>query len=512
MDMRKISLPKISSDFKLIYDAASEDNLVALDMGKLSIDVRDNKGLFTPAARLAAEGNEHAVNALAAYHPNKNFIAMGYASAGKFEKAEKLRREDGVSLKYLAIGAAMHADQTYAEKLRLQYDLQLDWLVFGAAYAGRWEHLKKWTSMGLSMKGYHLPAAVIKQQEKMLRARMKGLVMGGHVDAATKLLDEEKESKSDLMLRVAIKAAARVANDDLLQRLIVRNGSNPRQIDYFYQLAAKNAAKGGHIAYARELLNCTNALYRENSSYLPKLSDESILEVVRAGLVYGHINEVFKHFQDLIKRDRNYFEAQNNSLGALVKNHVELASHAARHGNLALAEKIYQQQKYSAVNIVKAMDASGHFYNRHMLIHALAFIDNEEFLRALTAGAIELASDPVAKSSVRARSQGWTSKFENQCFTVFKECQIKALKINKLMKKYHFNFDQAQAFLDSQALRSVLHFIAFKDASLLKTIPAIVPEMQKLSMADIKDMADKYMLLMARAYVDKELNAYIGRN
>lgn len=512
MDVRKISLPKISSDFKLIYDAATEDNLVALDMKKLCIDVRDNKGLFTPAAKLAAEGNDNAVDALAAYHPNKKFIAMGYASTGKVDQADKLRREDGVSLKCLAIGAAMQPNPIYAESLRLHYDLHLDWLVFGAAFAGRHEYLTKLIGIGLSKKNNRLPAVVIKQQEKMLRARMKGLIMGGRDDAAIMLLDAEKDSKSDVMLRVAIKAAARVANDELLQRLIVRNGHNPHYLEHYYQIAAKNAAKGGHIAYARELLNCTSASYRENSSYLPKLGEEKILEVVKAGLIYGHVNEVFKHFLDLIKRDKNYFLSPQISLSAFVKDHAELASLAASHGDLAIAEKIYSTNKYSAVNVVKAMDASGHFYNQQLLIHALAFIDNEEFLRALTAGAIELASDPVAKTSVRARTQGWTSKFENQCFTTFRECQVKASKINKLMKKYHFNFDQAQAFLESQALRSVLHFIAFKDASLLKIIPSLVPENMMLSAADMKDMANKYMLHMARSYVENELNEYISRN
>lgn len=58
MDARKVFLPKISSDFKLIYDSASEDNRAALDgllQARVSVDVRDHRGLFTPAQIILAK-------------------------------------------------------------------------------------------------------------------------------------------------------------------------------------------------------------------------------------------------------------------------------------------------------------------------------------------------------------------------------------------------------------------------------------------------------------------------
>lgn len=517
MKTRKESNTKISSDFKLIYEAARDENaegLAGLTDGKINIDVVDEIGLFTPAAKLAFEGNNDAVTLLMSFNARKDFIAMGYARAGNVEKAEQLRKEFGVNIKMLAMGAAMHKDHTYAEQLRKQFELRPDWLVFGAAFAGHDDYLEFVSSRLTDHQHPGAPLAIgqLKLEEQIMCANMKGLVMGGHVEKAMKILDANKNNTSDLLLRVAIKAAARTANIDVLESLIIRNGMNPYHLNYYYQVAAIGAAKGGHFALAKELLNKTSEHYRKDAKYKSKLKDDHILEVVKAGLIYGHFNEVFKYFSDLLQIDRSKFLSQQVNISAFVNEFTELAELAARRGDLLLVEKIFREHKIPLFDVVKAMDVGGHFYNNKLLTHALAFVDNHEFLNALTAAAMTLAADPQALKSIRTATQGWTSMFDNQCFSVFKQCAEHAKKINVLMRKYHFNFNQADAFLGSQELRSVLGFVAFRGGRLGEYFPKMLSNARGLSGADLRDMAEKYMTYMARGYVLKELDGYLSRN
>lgn len=517
MKTRKKSDTKISSDFELIYRAASTENaegLAGLTDGKISVDVCDELGLFTPAAKLAAEGNDDAVKLLMAFHARKDFIAMGYACVGNVKKAEQFRKEFGVNIKMLAMGAAMHKDHTYAEQLRKQFELRPDWLVFGAAFAGHTEYLEFVSTRLTDHQKSGAPLAIgqLKLQEQIMCAKMKGLVMGGHVQEAVKILDANKNSTSDHLLRVAIKAAARTANMDVLESFIMRNGQNPYHLNYYYQVAAIGAAKGGHFALARELLNKTSEHYRKDAKYKSKPNHDHILAVIKAGLINGHFNEVFKYFSDLLKIDRSFFLSPQVNMSAYVNEFSELAEMAARRGDLSLVEKIYREHKIPLFNIVKAMDVGGRFYNKKLLTHGLAFVDNHEFLNALTAAAMTLASDPQALKSIRTAAQGWTSMFDNQCFSLFKQCAEHAKKINVLIKKYHFDFNQAEAFLESQEIRSVLGFAAFRGKLLDEFFPKMLSNTRRLSDADLRDMAEKYMLYMAKGYVLKELDAYLSRN
>jgi hypothetical protein len=443
---------KNSSDFNCIYEFAIKDNRPALTVlfnSNVYIDVRDHNGLLTPAALLAAEGNHEAVALLQSLGANNDFIAMGYASVGNTKMAGILRQEHGASIKYLAIGAAMHGNHEYAEELRIKYNLNPDWLIFGAAFAGHHDYVTALMSLqnARHKPGVPLPISELKLQEMAICAKVKGYVMGGFKKEVVQILDEFKESTSDLVLRVAINAAARTGNRQLVDELIIRQGYSPYLLDGYYQVAAEGAAEGGHIAYARELLDMASHVNRVSHVYRTRPRDEQIQAVIKSGMVHGHFHEILKHFSDLLKVDKNYFLENKISLSAFVKDYAALATLAASRGNLALAGEIFAQHGLSATDIIKAMDTSGLYYNHKLLIHALAFTNNAKFLDALCIAAITMNSDRKSADSVKSNWQGWNAIFENQCFTTFKQCHRVAVKINSLMAKYQFNFDQAEAFL-----------------------------------------------------------------
>jgi hypothetical protein len=126
-------------NFAAIYAAAKRKDqagLAELVNRKISLDTKDARNLFTPSANLAAAGDEAAVNLLRSFGASEDYIAMGYASAGNVAAAEKLRREKGVSIKYLVLGASLHVDHEYALWLQDKYKLSAELLISGAAYRG----------------------------------------------------------------------------------------------------------------------------------------------------------------------------------------------------------------------------------------------------------------------------------------------------------------------------------------------------------------------------------------
>ncbi|HTM63339.1 MAG TPA: hypothetical protein VL360_02410 [Gammaproteobacteria bacterium] len=513
------SQPKLSSDFSLIYNAASEDNAAALDgliNGGINIDVRDNTGLFTPTARLAAEGNHEAVELLLSRQASKDFAAMGYARAGNVNAAEKLRKEYGINIKYLAVGAAMAESSSYANQLRLKFDLNAEWLIFGAAYAGRMTYLISLLSEFKARDKQNGAKSAVQRkiQEQALCARMKGLVLGGHCAEARVYLEQVKNTKSDLLLRVAIKAAARCGNEEFLESVIVSKGNDPDLLRYYYQLAAKSAAKGGHILFSRELLLRTDEAYRNNHVPQVKLKTDAVIDVVKAAIIYGHYNDVRRYFADIIQIDKTCFLKPRISISAYVKSYNDLAILAAGRGDLKLLENIYLRHKIPLHNVVMAMDSSGLLHNQKLLTYALSFIKDQKFLDALTHAAIEIASDPVALSSLRSQTQGWTSRFENQCFAVFKESQRSASKIHQLMHKYAFNYDQAEAFLASNELRTLLSLTAFNvNANAIAVyVNSTLADAVLMPVDDLCDLIEKYKLRIAKSYVESELSKYINRN
>ena len=524
-----------SSDFIVVCEAAKAGNEELLngliEKNILCIDVQDSRGLFTPAAALAAEGKHAAVQLLQKLGANPDYIAMGYAIGGYTKEAEEYRNNTGINIKHLVVGAAMYHDHTYADYLRKLYNLSPEWLIFGAALMQDDAYIKTLMS----------DIRDTKVAEKSICAKIKGLVMGGNITAASEILnslyrtksdtsgDGAKEGRvSDVPLKIAIAAAARIANEEALNRFLFINGDNEYLLDGYYQAAAIGAAAGGHIARAKELFEKTNR--RENQLEL----------VVKAAIKHGHFKNTAKIFDGLLKsilkiRDpqqdllfhrltlpavlrgqHNHLLAQirqsEGRLSALSTNYNDLATLMARHGNVSRAAEIFSLRNIIPIDVFKAMDQGERIYNEKLLIYTLAFIENPAFIKALGDAATTLSSMPSANKSKLSNVLGWNCNFHHKCFADFKKNAARASAINAAMKTYHFTFDQAEIFTKSQTVQKFLYLFSFRGKGFLKNLPIMLPEARQNGLSDqeIRDMAEKYMCYYARLDALRKFDAYIN--
>jgi hypothetical protein len=100
------------------------------------IDVRDGSGMYTPASKLAIEGNTEAVELLMKLGAYVGQIALDVAAMGNRECAETLRINYGASPSYIAMGAAFNKNREYAEDLRINHRANVNAIAAGAAQVG----------------------------------------------------------------------------------------------------------------------------------------------------------------------------------------------------------------------------------------------------------------------------------------------------------------------------------------------------------------------------------------
>jgi len=94
-----------SEDFMAIYAAAKagdKERLLQLKTEHYFMDIYDSRSLFTPAGRLAREGNHAAVKLLLQLGADPGYAAMGAASIGDNDFAEFLRRKHGACVTKIA--------------------------------------------------------------------------------------------------------------------------------------------------------------------------------------------------------------------------------------------------------------------------------------------------------------------------------------------------------------------------------------------------------------------------
>ena len=103
--------------FNEIYEAAQDKNKEMLDQAlqHVSIDVRTGQW-YSPACKLAAEGDFEAATWLQQRGANVNDIACGAARGGHEAYAERLRRDHSADVNWIALGAAWGGHEAYAER------------------------------------------------------------------------------------------------------------------------------------------------------------------------------------------------------------------------------------------------------------------------------------------------------------------------------------------------------------------------------------------------------------
>lgn len=490
-----------SSDFILVYTAAKSKNKRALDGlidNGICIDVHDERGLFTPAARLAAEGEDEAVELLKSYGANINPIAMGYASVGRLEKAEDLRKNAGASSWHFVVGSAMHSDHAYSDFLQAKYDLRAEWLVYGASLAGHHDYAT------LKMPN----PADAEQCEKAACAKVKGLILYGETVRALAVLDEHQNDLSDILLRTAIEATARVKDTRFLDTIITRNGTKPLLLKYYYEIAAEGAAKGGHMEFAAALL--------QKSSGDKKAIEQAAL----SGIRYGHYHNVAKHFANRMNVSESAFlthpvvlkgaicgfhhalrkEAEKalGFSGGLSVDYNDIAVDMARFGFIAVVAELFDKHRgIVPLDIVKAMDQGGYLYNEKLLQYALSFVHSNPLHVALNDAVLVLNSEI----------------FKNSCYSGLSDCDRNALMIGKWMQQYHFDVDQAEAYVCFEELRNCFESLAANPNVTSQQFAASIDASKfDLSSDALAEMVETFKLYLAKAFVSDELKAYRGRH
>lgn len=465
MDTRK----KNSNEFETIYLKAEGLNKRGLETeiaAHASVNITDNRGLFTPVAQLAFEGKIDAVTMLLGFNASPSQAAMGFASAGNQVAAEDIRKNHGINLELLATGAAMSSDIAYAEWLRTHYFLNPAWFVFGAALVGNAQYAEKLLNSLIPTNTDLLR----KQQETAQCMYVRGLVMGGHYDAATAFLDKHKDQQSALFLKEAIEAAARTgdlfnigeteaAADGGPVPFLYRHGRQPHVLKEYRYRAAVGAAKGGHIHLARKLFMQTDQLAEQRDN------------IILAAMVHGHITETLQHFpcpQGLALVNDAFLSHPLTLRAAIFGGHESiyssithkkidtvLVAEVAQRGDLNTARDLAMLSRPDLESVVKRLDSDKYFQSEEVLLYALTFSNSggTGFTADLADTAWRIKSDEDAKRALNPRIGD--NVFIRQFLYDFKEINRRATKIRSAMQRLDINYDQAKAYLEHKVVLDV---------------------------------------------------------
>jgi virulence-associated protein VapD len=228
-----------SKDFNDILEAArklDKGALLRLKHKRGTLDIKDDLGIATPAAYFAYKcmtGHPdsviapQAIDLLRKLGASNDYIAMGYAAAGNFTEAERLRNQFGVRLKPLAIGAAMCADTSYADKLLLQYQLPTTWLIYGATLVGNYSYAEAFANK-------------IDEDDDLYKfikiTQLKAAKQSGQIDHAVKIKLTEKNDALRVRLdtlflsdSASVKStASRCKNEIRKEELCVKSTTIPK--------------------------------------------------------------------------------------------------------------------------------------------------------------------------------------------------------------------------------------------------------------------------------------------
>lgn len=451
---------KNSNEFETIYLKANDRNRRGLETelkAHACIDVTDNVGVFTPAAKLAAKGKHDSVALLLELGASESQVAMGYASAGDVERAEEIRKTHPINIELLAAGSAMHHDTTYAELLRTKYSLNPAWFVFGAAFSGNIEYAKKLLNSLVPTK----TTLVKKQYEIATCMYIKGLILGGHIDEAVAILDQYRNQESSLYLKEAIEAAGRAGllfhvgetetSQDEQKAFLYRNGHQPHILEEYRLRAAIGAAKGGHLDLACNLFAKTNPR---------KEAQETI---IHAAMRHGHITSVLQHFpcpEALTLRDDRFLQHPLTLKAAVLGNHSDIYSKivqkrpnamlvtlSAERGDLETAADLAALTQVDFRDILRRMDSDKYFQSEAVLLFTLTMMQNAgNFIERLANAAFEMKSDEQMRFAVNS---SYAHKvFQRDFFYSFKDLNQRAKKIRATMDRLDLNYDQAKAYIE----------------------------------------------------------------
>lgn len=102
--------------------------------------------------------------------------------------------------------------------------------------------------------------------------------------------------------------------------------------------------------------------------------------------------------------------------------------------------------------------------------------------------------------------------YYHECFENFSAHRKRAGKLQALMKKYQFNYDQAEAFLSFSAIRNLLYLSAFRGPRACKMLCIVICQATGLVEEDAISMMEQYMLFHAKAQVTSILDKLYNKH
>lgn len=441
------------SDFQRIYLAAKElDNeaLAALMQQEVCIDVLDEQGLFTPAGKIASEGkltpkkqtteqdkavaerNVRALKLLLSFRAHPDSIGAGAAYAGEFEYAEYCRNELGADVSQIAAGAArVNSKDHYAYALWLHKER-------GASRAS--------IIFGMAMNGDITQAELMAETVSEKESLISGAALGGYSEFILQFCQQPNAAD---YIKCAIAVTLQAGNMALFAEL---NNLYPNSFDL--TLCSRMAGLTKNLGVSPKI----NIFFNDDFSY---------------GLALGgHFkalkqSEVSWRLLCAMLRGQHVEDARlRRTLGTLRETalNFSVVRYLVTQGRLSPAVELYNQHiiLYLPImyNIIHGLSRGPCYQSYESALHQLSFIDNHAFLTKLaetitgfnkSGNQMQVASTPEQLHYVHelfSKRKFFLSDIEKLVKT--------AIKINRLMREYHFTYDQAYAFALNPLLRKFL--------------------------------------------------------
>ena len=502
-----------SDNFNSIYQAAStlnEDRLQELIDQNIMLDEKANDGMLTVSAMLAMEKKYDAVLLLLKHGAEPAYAAYGAACINDISFAESLRKHHGACVYELAKGVT---SKTYAAQLYDRYPGVLASLAFAS--------IKSSNSAFISTQLEKLallpvnPNGLLILDENYDSAQLAAMLMNGAtlVEIAEKIEAIPDKSHNNCILHALHHPGASMHVDGLNYLLNML----PPLVDLRTQgrkaLLASLAARGK-----------TNTAFEVASHWrLPHLYDETIITnaianghlhlVTNDAEIHGKRNLVHNITKGLILSGdmhayRHYYQRASRKFIDFITTDIDKLDIAWDYARALLTRYEYTASPLELRNAAKIYQHSGPVLklalsncvgarlenicarmDRNLCLHTFAFM-NLDFLQTIL--------DKIKKTASQEIHQ----------------LILDAIKINVLMHKYQFNFDQAQEFIDNHDLRSALMACIFK--TLQAQIPRdvnvlILSNLTTLPAEDVRDMANKYCIHKAKQFFTECTNVRIPK-
>lgn len=445
---------------------------------KTGVDVR--KGLYTPASKLAEEGNTESVLFLIKYGANIHEAAMGAAKGRNYSLAETLRVYYGANVNFIAKGVCLADDSSrkgldYLDYLIKKHHAGEPLIAMAAAIKGDFVYAEK------LLAEYKDTLTVQEYEQEKIQGFVSGMIEGalihGDCDYAKQLIQEYQ-----LTIESVLKFLTTAVDITFIETLSPNNGL---WLAWF-------AALAGNEEYCNQLM--ADNRWNHEEQYR-----QNVIEGLIAGSFLGeniHIIQNVNFFgsfeSDDFQQDRLYkLSCLCTHISGVLERNKHFIQFAVASGCLEKVIVFYNEldndlldKKRKILQLVEDGLTQSFFYpNPTISLHQLSFVNDHAFLNILK-----------SRKSLPA---------------YLKNIIPMAVKINQMMKKYEIDYDQANAFLTCPCLRFYCLYFPFflSDAILL-----VLSGLASLSLESVTELYDKVSLYLNKSFLASDLSAYHRRS